>query len=905
MGERPVPLIATKHHAPRQRQNVVPRPRLDDRPSLTDTPPLALVSAPAGFGKTTVITGWLARFRADGRLTAWVSLDPRDNDPTLFWAYVSAALVTAGALDPEAGAAIPATPTSTDAVVTALVNALSAVEDEVVLVLDDYHVIESTELQRSVASLLEHLPPHVHLVVATRSDPPWPLAQMRARGDLLEVRAADLRFTEDEAADYLAGGMGLAVTSDDVAALETRTEGWIAALQLAALSMRGRDDITGFIEAFTGDDRYIVDYLIEEVLQRQTPADREFLLETSVLDRLSGPLCDAVTGQAGGRARLDALDRANLFLVPLDDRRTWYRYHHLFADVLRARLLDERPDAAARLHRQASEWFEAHGERAEAIRHALAGGDVERAARLIELTVPLIRQTRQEATLRGWLDTLPDEVLASRPVLGAALAGAWMAEGRLDQAAALIDGIERSITVPPGSEPAPGPAIVVDDELELRRLPAQFALYRAALALVAGDLTTTTAQARRALELVDDDDHLGRGAATALIGLACWAAGDLAQAQPLYVDAIASLEAAGHVSDALGCRLALSDIQAGRGHLGDAVRTLEEGLASTRGHGAVRGTADMHVALAEIHREHGELDRALRHLATADDLGEALGLPQNPHRRLLVTARVRQGQGDLPAALELVAAAGRLYNGDYSPDVTPVAAVEARLRVAAGELTAARRWAGERSLTADDELTFLHEFEHLTLARLLLAEPAGPSRPASPEVDLALSRLLDRLLAAADEGGREGRAVEVLALQALHAQATGRRDLAHRRLEAALERAEPEGFVRVFLDEGEGMVALLRTTAGGSRGSERARAVLAAEASPPAPARATGGLVDPLSERELDVLRLLRTDLSGPEIARELLVSLNTMRTHTKAIYMKLGVNSRRAAVRRADELGL
>jgi LuxR family maltose regulon positive regulatory protein len=597
------------------------------------------------------------------------------------------------------------------------------------------------------------------------------------------------------------------------------------------------------------------------------------------------------------------MDRANLFLVPLDDRRTWYRYHHLFADVLRARLLDERPDAAPQLHRRAGEWFEEHGERAEAIRHALAGGDAEAAARLIELTVPLVRQTRQEATLRGWLDALPDEVLASRPVLGAALAGAWMGEGRLDQAAALIEEIERAIAVNAGSEP--GPAIVIDDELELRRLPAQFALYRAAMALVAGDLDTTTGQARRALDLVDGDDHLGRGAATALIGLACWAAGDLAQAQPLYLAAIASLEAAGHVSDALGCRLALSDIQAGRGRLGEAVRTLEQGLTSARGHGAVRGTADMHVALAEILREQGDLERAELHLATADDLGDAFGLPQNPHRRRLVAARVRQGQGDLPAALEFVAAAGRLYNGDYSPDVTPVAAVEARLHIAADDLAAARRWASDRGITADDELTFVHEFEHLTLARLLLADPVDPSQPASPDGDLTLSRLLDRLLVAAEEGRREGRAVEVLALQALHAQATGRRDHALRRLDAALERAEPEGFVRVFLDEGEPMTALLRTTAGGPRGSERARAVLAAASSPPPPARSTGGLVDPLSQRELEVLRLLRTDLSGPEIARELLVSLNTVRTHTKAIYMKLGVNNRRAAVRRADELGL
>jgi LuxR family maltose regulon positive regulatory protein len=902
MAERTAPLLETKYHAPKRRSNVVGRPRLDERMAGPDAPALTLVSAPAGFGKTTVITEWLDQARATGRIIAWLSLDRRDNDPTVFWSYVIASLTATGAIGADATTLLDTPQTPIDAVITTVANELGRLEREVVLVLDDYHVIESTQVQDSMLFLLEHLPHRVHLVVATRSDPPWPLGQWRARGELLEIRAADLRFTSGEASDYLADAMGLTVSSDDVAALEGRTEGWIAALQLAALSLQGREDVAGFIEDFTGDDRYIVDYLVEEVLHRQTPEDREFLMQTSVLDRLTGSLCDVVTDATGSKARLDALDRANLFLVALDDRRHWYRYHHLFADMLRARLLDERPEIVPRLHRRASVWFDEHDDRAEAIRHAIAGGDTERAAELIELAMPVLRQTRQEATVFAWLDTLPDAVVASRPVLGVALAGAWMATGELGRAATLLDEIEAAIAADTG--PGGPTHLVAEDEAERRRLPTQMALYRAAMALVAGDLDTTTTQAQRALELGGADDHLGRGAATALIGLALWTAGDLESAQHRYSHAIASLEAAGHLSDALGCRIALADIQTARGRLGEALRTVEVGLASTEGRGAVRGTADMHVAIADLLRERNDLDGALHHLEASRALGDAMGLPQNPHRWDLVMARVSQARGDLGAALDLAATAARLYNGDYSPDTRPVAAVQARVHIAAGDTAAALRWAADHGIATDDEPTYLHEFEHLTLARALIGASATTSSSAG---DDEVSRFLDRLLTDAERGQRAGSAIEILALQALHALAAGHLDTALLRLEAALERAEPEGFTRVFLDEGAPMTGLLRTaTARGAR-SERARALLAAgdHAEQPTRPRPQPGLVDPLSTRELEVLRLLRTDLTGPEIASELIVSLNTMRTHTKSIYQKLGVNSRRAAVRRAGELGL
>ena len=431
------PLLETKLFLPRPRSGVVLRPRLRERLQQGLAAKLMLVSAPAGFGKTTLLVDWMAAVSASPGAdisTAWVSLDASDNDPATFWNYLIAALRTVA---PDVGAEAlgllqEPQPPSIQLVLTTLLNDLGAADVEVVLVLDDYHVIDSLEVQTGMAFLLDHLPPRLHLVIASRADPALPLSRLRARGDLIEIRASDLRFTPDEAASYLNDAMGLQLTPDDVTSLEERTEGWIAALQLAALSLTGRDDVASFIAGFAGDDRYVVDYLVEEVLQRQPEDVQTFLLQTSVLDRMTGSLCDALTGQDGGRAVLEALDRDNLFLVPLDDRRQWYRYHHLFADVLQARLLDEQPGRIGDLHRLASSWFQEHGDPAEAIRHAVAGGDFGSAAALMELQMPTLQRDRRETTIRSWLEGLPDEVLRVRPVLCNDLAGARLSTGTIE-----------------------------------------------------------------------------------------------------------------------------------------------------------------------------------------------------------------------------------------------------------------------------------------------------------------------------------------------------------------------------------------------------------------------------------------------------------------------------------------
>ena len=905
------PLLGTKLHIPRQRRGHVARPRLSERLSRAGESKLTLVSAPAGFGKTTLLAQWLAAAPADGRSVAWLSLDQRDNDPALFWRYLVAALQTAEHGVGASALSLLGSASPMEAVLGTLLNDLHAISNDVVLVLDDYHVIDARDVLDGMAFLLEHLPQQIHLVIAGRADPALPLARLRGRGELLEIRAADLRFTPDEAAEYLNEAMGLVLTAQDVDALEGRTEGWIAALQLAALSLRGRDDVAGFIAAFAGDDRYIVDYLLEEVLQRQTPPVRDFLLRTSVLSRLNGALCDAVTGQDGGQAMLEALDRENLFLIALDDRRLWYRYHHLFADVLRARLLNEQPDVVPGLHQRASSWYEQNGERSEAIHHAMAGEDVARAADLVELAIPEMSQGRREATLRRWIEALPDEVITVRPVLSVGYAAMLLIHGEFEGVEVRLRDAERWLgtTAESQESSAPSTAMVVVDEEAFRRLPCAVAVYRAAQAWVLGDVAGTMAHAGRALDLVDAGDHLGRGAAAGMLGLAHWTSGDLEVAHRSWADSQASLEKAGHYSDMRGCAIGLADIRIAQGRLREAMSTYERGLQGTTGPGAseaaapvLRGAADMHVGLSGVLRERNDLDAATEHLLTSGELGEHAGLPQNPHRWRVAMARIREAEGDLAGAVTLLDEAERLYNGDLFPDVRPIPAVRARVVVAQGRWAEALGWARERGLSVEDDLDYVREFEHITLARVLLARYAAERSERSVQ-DAA--RLLERLLRAAEDGERTGAVIEILVLQALAHQARSDIPAALAALQRALTLAEPEGYVRVFVDEGPPMALLLRAVAKQGIALNYVRGLLAALNKTDDSTPVTQGLIDPLSERELDVLRLLGTDLNGPDVARELHVSLNTVRTHTKNIYAKLGVNSRRAAVHRAQELDL
>jgi LuxR family maltose regulon positive regulatory protein len=923
------PILATKLYIPRLRPQVVSRLRLIERLNEGLHRSLTLIAAPAGFGKTTLLSAWVA---GCDRQVAWLSLDKGDSDPTLFLTYLVAALQT---IAPTIGEGVldmlqSPQPPPPEAILTALLNELTTLPDNFVLILDDYHVIDAQAVDIALTYLVEHLPPQMHLVIATREDPQLPLARLRARSHLTELRAADLRFTASEASAFLSQVMGLSLSAADIAALEDRTEGWIAGLQLAALSMQGHQDIPAFIQAFAGDHRYIVDYLVEEVLQRQPEPVRRFLLQTAILDRLHGPLCDAVTGQEEGNARLEALERGNFFVVPLDDTRHWYRYHHLFAEVLSARLLAEQPDQVATLHRRASAWYEQHGSVADAIRHALAAEDFARAADLVELAVPAMARSRQEAMVLGWLNALPDELVRIRPVLSVHYAGALLLHGKLEGVEARLRDAEQWLDTKTDRGElalASSAEMVVVDEAEFRGLPGMIAIYRAAIALALGNVTDTMKYARRALDLVPEDDHHRRGSAAGFLGLAYWTSGDLEAAHRSYAECMALVQRSGHISDAIGCSIALADIRISQGRLREAMSTYERGLQLATEQSAIllRGAADMHVGMSELHRERDDLHAARQHLLRSKELGEHTGLPQNRYRWCVAMARILAAQGDLDGALDLLYEAERLYMGDFFPNVRPIAAWKTRVWVAQGKLVEALDWARERGLSVSDDLSYLREFEHITLVRVLLARSTSDRAEHSM---LEAVELLERLLQAAEAGERKGSIIEILLLQALAHQMQGDISAALVPLERALMLAEPQGYVRIFVDEGPPMAVLLARLHEHAR--KRPRAALknvplayieqllallcgervqegispAATSSPSAPAPARP-LLDPLTERELEVLRLIAAGLSNRAIAARLVLAVSTVKSYVNTIYGKLQVESRTQAVARARALHL
>ncbi|ALE91950.1 hypothetical protein AOC05_05730 [Arthrobacter alpinus] len=945
-------VVASKLRRPRLRPGLITRPRLNALMRSGTELRLMLVSAPAEFGKTTLMAEWLEHAAGHGGRIAWLSLDASDSEPEAFWGAVVAALQTVlPGIGSTAAELLQAFPFPTELALTAVLNGLTADPHELWLVLDDYHAADGYEVGRGMAFLLEHLPPQVHVVISTRADPLLPLPRWRVRGELAEIRAAELRFTPSEVSTYLNDVAGQDLAPAQIAVLEQRTEGWIAALQMAALSLQGRTDPAAFIARFAGDDSFILDYLVEEVLVCQPQPVRDFLLETAVLERFTGALCDAVTGRAGGSGMLLALERANLFLVPLDGHREWHRYHQLFADVLRARLLNERPGLVPLLHQRASHWFQDRELMDEAVRHAVSAQDFGRAAHLMELAVPAIRRNRQDSVMRDWLKLLPESAIRSSPVLGVFDAYMLMSTGELDGVEPRLQEAERVMAAAP-----PGPASPWAGIEEFATIPATIAIYRASLAQARGDVAGTAAHARQALELAGSADHLARGAANGFLGLAAWVDGDVHAALQTFGRAVADLHAAGNLVDAFGSTALLADMWLAAGRPVTARRLLEDTLARAGelGGSVARATAELHVGLGEIDCEAGELDAAARHLAAAGDFYERAPTVESSYRWFVARALLASASGDEGLALDFLNQAGPLYHRGFFPEVRPLAAMKARIWIRQGELPQAAAWARSRGLLAAGDANHLYECEYdaLTLVRLLLAlhragldraglHRAGLARtvagtgstaqlhlqPAKP-LDPSVETLLERLLQTAEASGRAGSTVEIRLLAALVHDAQGHQGLARESFASALaEAAESEGRVRLFLDEGTPMQALLREAShasGPGHTSRRASRLLSlahsqGNAAHPGhgPASdtqtmATGSLgtakpagTETLSTRELHVLRLLGGGLSGPAIAGELFISYNTLRTHTKHIFTKLGVNDRRAAVRTARERGL
>jgi LuxR family maltose regulon positive regulatory protein len=906
----PAALLATKLHVPRTRTGFVVRPRLVERLAQAHEGELTLVCAPAGFGKTALLADCARR---DPRPVAWLSLDDADNDPARFWRHVAAALDTVrpGVAQQVAALLQGLQPTSFEAVVTALVNELAGRADEVVLLVDDYHLIDAAPIHASVRFLLEHLPPQLRLVVASRTDPPLPLARLRARGQLAELRERDLRFTPQEAAELLRSTVGPELPEAAVAALADRTEGWVAGLQLAALSLQGRTDITAFVDGFSGSHRYVLDYLAEEVLDGQPDHLVRFLLETSVLERLCGPLCEAVTGRADSQALLEQVERANLFLVPLDEVRGWWRYHHLFADLLRARLAQERPERVAQLHRAAAAWSEEHWLVDDAVRHALAAEELAWVARLVEQHFEELLWRSEDATLRRWLRSLPTELVRSRPRLCLAQAYWALVDGRPEAVEPLLADAERAIAVVAEEpyEPSVGRAASL-----LANVPAAITLVRAMVARNYGDAEHTTAFSQQALTQLGEGDWLLGHFARYYLAMADWLRGRLVEAEQALTGLAAEQQAAS------GRYLAplyrdLGQVQHARGHLGAALRTYQNalGIASEAGR-PLPPAGIAHVGMAEIRYERGELDAALDHATQAVALSQQLGWTRQLAAGLAILAWVRQAQGDRAGALAAIGEAERVQ---LSPAVVgllnPLPAVRARLALAHGETAEAARWVQQRGLGADDEPSYPLEREYLVLVRVLLAQQA-PQRTL---------RLLERLHNLAAAQGRTGSVIEVRTLQALARSASGDQAAALAALAEALTLGAPEGYLRVFLDEGPPMAALLRELLVSRRQGQvalaeavpreyLARLVEAFEQAglPIRPPVGRGGvmvagLVEPLTARELEVLQLLAAGAPNRAIAQQLVVTQETVKKHLSHLFDKLGVANRTQAVARARQLGL
>jgi LuxR family maltose regulon positive regulatory protein len=921
-----MPVLGTKLHVPIPRRQLVPRPRLTDRlqADARSMPRLVLVAAPAGFGKTTVLTQWLTTTGSPATgaslRVAWLSLDEGDSDVTRFLAHVVAALQST---NPDLGADALALMDNdrgvpTHEVLVSLLNDLDTIAEPTVLALDDYHVIEAPAIHEAVSFLLDNLPAQVTVAITTRADPPLPLSRFRARDELVELRASDLRFTDDEAERFLNDVMGLALEPGHVAALEARTEGWAAGLQLAALSARGRTgtrDIDGFVDAFTGSHRFVLDYLLEEVLRSQPDEVRDFLLDTSVLRELTGSLCDAVTGRADAHQMLELLERSNLFLVPLDDQRQWFRYHHLFADALRAQLTSADPDRLAHLHRAAAQWYAVRGRLPDAIAHSLAGKDNEQAADLLELALADLRRRRENRALRDWLVALPEEEVRRRPLLAACVAWTRLTVGDVEGAGTWLDSSEAGLEGPDGGVLVPGSPqdAAADREGELRSLPAMIEVYRASIAQARGDVGETMSHARRAFALSGPQDHMARSGAAGFLGLAAWAAGDLGTAVSTFTEALASMQAGGMLADELGATVVMAGIWLARGRPDEARRLYERSLAAAAADpgAALPVTGDLHVGLADVLREQGELEQAARHLRSARELGDHASLIENRFRWYTTMAGLLRARGDLDDAVMMLERAQPLYLHGFFPDTRPIPATIARIRITQGRLAEASRWAEEQGVSPENEPTYLAEYDLLTLVRLLVAqhlagrEPDGLSTAAG---------LLDRVVTAAEAAGRGGSIVEARLVRALVGHARGDDDAALADLGYALVEGVPVGYVRLFLDEGPVIEELLRRAAARADlvGAGHARDLLHAavqdgeqpDRTPPRVTDLVPGR-EALSDRERDVLRLLATDLTGPEIAQHLFVSVNTLRSHTKHIFTKLDVNTRRAAVRRATELGL
>lgn len=897
------PILATKLYIPEVRPQAVVRHRLMERLEVSLQGKLTLISAPAGFGKTTLIGTWISH---SGYRTAWLSLDEGDSDPLRFLTYLIAALQT---IAPRVAVGIlkmlqSSQPPPIHALLTTLLNEITTISERFVIILDDYHLLDSKPVDDALAFILERQPPHMHLVIGTREDPRLPLARLRARGQLTELRSRDLRFTPDETAEFLNQVMDLHLSIEDVVALDRRTEGWITGLQLAAISIKGQEDTANFIQSFTGSHHYVLDYLVEEVLQQQPAQVQRFLIGTSCLDRLCGSLCDAVLLDTTltGQDTLSTLERSNLFIVPLDDERRWYRYHHLFADLLRQRLYRSHLEEIHQLHHRASDWFEQNGFMDDAITHAMRGVDYQRAAYLIETQYRDNYELGNQIVLRHWLAELPEALIFSRPQLCILHAWNLFTGGHLNR-------VNKSLVV--GEELLAGNTEQDDSSTinpvqptngDKAALLGQIAAIRSFLASYNGDVPGTIRLAHQALEALPEQQLAWRTAVLSALGDAYVNTGQITAAHQAQSNALDLAKASGDPYMLIIAHLTLAETLRQQGKLQQvlsicshhSMKANESGLSQSALVGWLLGI------WSEVLAEMNDLDTAIKYAQKgaklATDGGDTLyQVKSNLYLTQVLFSGGHQSEAQKTIRLMLDSA----QNGDIPRwALHQASAWQVRLWLAEGNIERASQWAQEHNFDPDGELSYLREMEHMVFARLLLAQG---------RVDEAI-RLLSHLLEVTRTNGRLSKVIELLNLQALAVHFVGNTAQSLTKLEETLLLARPEGFVRVFVDEGSPMARLLYEAIAHDIVPDYARQLLSAfPLSDPqrSPAPPSNNQLAPLTQREIEILRLIGDGLTNPEIAFRLSLSLNTIKSHTRSINAKLDVSNRMQAVNRARALGL
>lgn len=878
-------LLQTKLHIPPQRPNLVPRPNLFDllEQGMQLNQRLTLVAAPAGFGKTTLVADWL---RQAGHPVAWLTLDERENDPARFLAYLIAALnrVDRGIGNTVETLSRSPQPPETESLLTLLINDISAFRKHFTLTIDDYQAINNPAVHNLLAFLLENQPPLMHLVILSREDPPLPIARWRARGQVNDIRQQDLRFTGVEANYFLNGIMALDLEEGEVTSLQQRTEGWIAGLQLAALSMRGQEDPRGFVRSFTGSSRYILDYLFEEVFKRQSADVKSFLLQTSILERLSAPLCDAVTNSSNSQDLLQQLERANLFLVPADQSRTWYRYHRLFAEFLRHRLRITNTSYELELQRRAGHWFEEHACFEEALNHMLAAADWPEAERLLVMAAVEAIRYGQLLTVQRWLDVFPDDIVENSYNLTALKAFGFLLAGQLEEAAAFTEMARKILPAEPSS-------------FNLGFLTA----LRSYLALIQGDFLQAQELASKALDYLEEEDpYYLRGSILNSLAQALTQSGDLKGAIKSYQQIVRLSQETNQSLFAVGPLSSQAWLLHLQGKRREAMARCQDviSLCNDTSDRELPVSGAAHMVLGIMHYEANDLETARIHLLKARNFGDQMGLASGiPHFCRIHLARLQLAAGEEKAAQVTIDEARQIANRYQSPAVSfMVAGAEADLCLRQGDVAAAEHFVERFALSPDDTPTHASESHYFTFARLLLAKKKL----------IEVNRLLANLEQFAAAGGRQRTLITVYILQALAWQAQRREEQAILKLESALRLAAPEKYRRAFLEEDSALFPLLAKI---QQESPHFVHQLLEEEPVELGRRASGGLnqplLVPLSDREIEVLNLIASGLSNQEIADRLFISLGTVKTHAHSIYGKLDVGGRTQAVARAREIQL